>query len=63
MADINPKSTQGAKKAITTRLRKLPLAKSEAQRRQLQEEISHCVDFLYKKAKKAEKATKILEEE
>jgi hypothetical protein len=63
MAFTEPKTAQGAKKALTARLRQLPLAKEESKRSQLQEEMSICIDILYGKAKQFEKIGHILKED
>ena len=60
----NPPSTvRGAKKAISARLKQLPLAKSEAQRIELSEEIAQYAEYLYPFAKAGEAASAALTEE
>ena len=55
-----PSSVQGAKKAISTRTKKLQLAKSEPQREELRDEINKYVSYLYGYAKAGEQAEKAL---
>jgi len=56
---FEPSSAQGAKKAITTRLKRLPQATTEAKREELRQEITSCVEYLYDLAKVAEKIGKV----
>ncbi|MFH1914168.1 MAG: hypothetical protein ABIK45_07830 [Pseudomonadota bacterium] len=60
MAYNPPSSVQGAKKAISTRTKHLQLAKSEAKRQEIRDEINKYVAYLYKYAKAGEQAEKAL---
>ena len=55
-----PTSVQGAKRAISTRIRNLTLATTEAKREALKAELADHVDYLYKYAKAGEQAAKAL---
>lgn len=60
---VNPSSARGARKAITMRLRGLPLARSENDRATIAAEIEECVNYLYRLSKVGEAAEAALNQE
>lgn len=55
-----PASVRGAKQSLSTRMRQLPLAKTEAKREKLKDEITGYIEFLYAYAKAGEETAKTI---